>query len=453
MFVGTSKAKKPSDWREALSVLVSRIIRNEVEPEEEFYLLDAPEYLRLTELLAERKDAQGVRIGHTAVRGFMGEEANPKLLDLSGVIRAASHPADYSLDSVVVIKCLEAIARDVEAHLPQTYEFLAPICFAPVPHGIGALSVALDGSSDFVWMENRTFVETYFAGRDAEAIQFDLALGTFWCRGRASGYLPAGYGWERVLLKQEKILNLLLTVGYLHCDFDKVRENPDEPVDGYTTDVWYSTIAAECGRNFVAEWSGERTQRILSFLRVNWEAMVAAGVQRLPNTPLPIARTLDRILERTALRSNLFDAAEWWVDSQLQHDPAHQVLSLATAFEVFFAEDDAPADLENRRMSGYLADEFEDADLVFRFGKTSPEGAVAALLRTRLAYLLGQDHYDRLRISRTFNAFYDLRSRIVHQGRRRLGPAENSLLATVSGYLSDAIHREAIAIQPEGVAE
>jgi hypothetical protein len=111
----------------------------------------------------------------------------------------------------------------------------------------------------------------------------------------------------------------------------------------------------------------------------------------------------------------LLAAAEWFLDSFSGTNEALQLVQVITTFEILLGAES--------------------------------KGDKTLLLSNRCAYLLGGGAAEREEIERTFKHLYDVRSRILHAGERRL--PERSTLPTGRRLLQRVIQRELRFLVPQ----
>lgn len=106
-------------------------------------------------------------------------------------------------------------------------------------------------------------------------------------------------------------------------------------------------------------------------------------------------------------------ASKWFFDHYKNSDPALQYVRLMTCLEIILGE-----------------------------GNINQGISLGDLLSNRLAYLIGKDYSDRAKILKEFKEIYNLRSRILHQGKHRLKREERAKMTTLIGYCRKAIDAE-----------
>ncbi len=126
---------------------------------------------------------------------------------------------------------------------------------------------------------------------------------------------------------------------------------------------------------------------------------------------VPITRLLNCPRDTWIDAQRIRTALEWSFDSEQNDNQTLSFIQACVGLEALVGDDD------------------QDEPLVSR-------------LADRVAYLLGQNHEDRIGIRKRFRTIYDIRSKIIHGRRARLKPADASELYLARGMLGDVITEE-----------
>ncbi|WP_250633507.1 HEPN domain-containing protein [Pinirhizobacter soli] len=126
------------------------------------------------------------------------------------------------------------------------------------------------------------------------------------------------------------------------------------------------------------------------------------------------------ILKRPKHSSNITLGAQWLFDSYATDDPLLSFISASVVSEIL------------------LGDKL-----------TSEKTGVTDLLANRCAYLISESHSERQKALKDFKEIYDVRSRIVHQGKRTLSGDERDKLHTLRWMCARIIQEESKLVRKE----
>jgi hypothetical protein len=142
-----------------------------------------------------------------------------------------------------------------------------------------------------------------------------------------------------------------------------------------------------------------------------------AGRSRWINFCLNGIRT---VFSSGAKGERLLLAAQWLFDGYGEHDELLKFVQATVTLEVLLGDK-----------------------------KHSDEVGIGALIRNRCAYLIGESQSEREEILRDFSDIYEVRSRIVHRGLRRLSPDDRTLLTKLRTMCMRVIFKDVLLLGKE----
>lgn len=360
-------------------------------------------------------DVDGAR---SFVNGFVSERA--RLVFEQGV---SANGEDAGSMAEFRRSFAETLLGEIDRELRAEYDFRVPLLIVP------AASTDWQVFLDLGRCRGMEYLTCDESRRVLGISAADLSCGLYddhsylWLTGKVGGYFPHGRAWKRAVELVPRMARLAVGAGMFSCDYERVRlvraydrEETDAPVQ-----VWYRRVGSE--GPYASEDLPRELEVLVESLTPNWPRIdpartpsgTAAAKYIRPNPmSAPFFRMFDGLFDRLPERSLALVASEWFLESGLQAEVSHRIVFLATAFESLFYET----------------------------GSKGESGRQAAALPTRVGYSLGKHSKARARIQEKFYGFYDLRSRIVHQGRRDLTGEDAALLSEMAGYFETALVQE-----------
>lgn len=180
---------------------------------------------------------------------------------------------------------------------------------------------------------------------------------------------------------------------------------------------------------FVDDWGFGSSHNLVSHEQANDGTWVAGSVELMPSvlsgvisrlrsadTPqesMKLWRKVGNVFSQPKAHRRILPAAEWLLDSYSGGDELLAYVQAMVALEMLVG-DKARSDLLG----------------------------LGELLSNRVAYLLGKSHSDREEILTTFGQIYEVRSNIVHAGKKRLRGVDRQRFQTLQRYCNEVLAAE-----------